>query len=89
MVSTGCLKFPPIWSKGRVGWGMWQRLCGLEGKENICICFPTLSSKEVLQHVGRFWETPESGGVEKDTDEYQSVAQGLGTPFLKDSCDCC
>ena len=37
---------------------------GGQKMENICICFPTLSSKEVLQHVGRFWETPESGGVD-------------------------
>lgn len=26
--------------------------------------FPTLSSKAMLQHVGRFWETSESKGVD-------------------------
>lgn len=67
MVSTGCLKFPPIWSKGQVGWGMWQRLCGLEGSNSSYP--PAARRAEYTSFLcsGNKWSNPWRYGVSSGT----------------------
>lgn len=67
MVSTVCLKFPPIWSKGRFGWGMWQRLCGLEGSNSSYPPAARRAERNSSWCSGNKWSNPRRYGVSSGT----------------------